>query len=109
MKSPITNDIFVSDGCNSFVFYGGIIDLVFLGFIMFSCVPALVKKCKRRSRRDFTAHRESISHNLTAHRDSISDAGTKENVELPSVQIAPAFARGAAGQARGSIMPNSEG
>jgi hypothetical protein len=60
MQSDVSYNsrIFISDGCNSFVFYGGIIDLVFLGLIVAFAVGWLAKTHRERQRLARSKHRE---------------------------------------------------
>jgi hypothetical protein len=47
--------IFISDGCNSFVFYGGISAIILLCLLLaFSFIPFVTKKWLERNRRDGT-------------------------------------------------------
>ncbi len=49
------DQVFISDGCNSFVFYGGIIGITFLCLLLaFSFMPFFIKKWLERKRRDAT-------------------------------------------------------
>lgn len=50
-----SQQVFISDGCNSFIFYGGIVAIIFLCLLLaFFLMPFLIKKWLERNRRDLT-------------------------------------------------------
>ncbi len=93
-RTGYNSKIFISDGCNSFVFYGGIIDLVFLGAILAFVVLMLHKKY-RELKRYAASHHELKSNPFLAPVHSVEQPCTVVVAESHQA-IAPA-------------VPNSQG